>query len=190
MNELIIINLKTLQQLKNLNKKVYKISDYFEENLMKRSLNENSIIKSESNVWKYCKISSEDSNSECETQITNSGHKLKATDTTNVDQEHKREFKCYWPGCNRLFKFQAHLDLHQCYHTGDKPFICEENNCMKRFSKKSNLTNHQKSCHSNDKQYVCLWKGCNKRFSTSGNLNVHQVTHSNEKVISLQYHWL
>ena len=55
----IIKDLNLLIAFKKLNNNLYKISDSFETNSLKLSSNENQLIKSESIILKYCKISFE-----------------------------------------------------------------------------------------------------------------------------------
>ena len=117
-------SLKTLKKFKNLNEVLFKICNTLREKALKLDLNNNELMKSESNVLKYCKIISNDNKSET------------AIQTVKDDQIHKimnkRTFKCVWPGCNQLFNFSANLVRHKRVHTGDKPYICEVNNCKKK----------------------------------------------------------
>ena len=119
-------------------------------------------------------MSSEDNDFECETQNTKSGHNMY---TTIINQEHK----CLWPGCNKIFDSNYSLIIHIRVHTGYKPYICDLDNCGKRFNQKCNLNGHQIRIHSNEKKYVCLWNGCNKRFNTLFILNGHKSRHSEDR---------
>lgn len=57
----------------------------------------------------------------------------------------ERPFVCH---CGVAFVQRANLNKHQQHiHDGERPFECED--CGRRFSKKFNLGNHQKSCKKN-----------------------------------------
>ncbi|XP_040350764.1 zinc finger protein 517 isoform X4 [Herpailurus yagouaroundi] len=85
-----------------------------------------------------------------------------------------RPFEC--PVCQKPFKHNSLLLLHQRLHTGEKPFECRE--CGKAFSRKSNLTLHQKT-HTKQKPFACT--ECGKAFRRSYTLNEHYRLHSAER---------
>jgi KRAB domain-containing zinc finger protein len=50
----------------------------------------------------------------------------------------ERRFKCKY--CERSFHHSAHLVTHEGYHTGEKPYRCE--NCGQQFTMKTQLRKH------------------------------------------------
>jgi len=56
------------------------------------------------------------------------------------------------------------------------PYVCSYENCGKRFSKSSNLTQHIR-IHSGEKPYEC--NKCGRKFRQSGNLTKHLKSHEN-----------
>ncbi|KAM5205723.1 zinc finger protein 467 isoform 6-T9 [Hipposideros larvatus] len=89
---------------------------------------------------------------------------------------HRGEGPCACPDCGRSFTQRAHMLLHQRSHRGDRPFPCSE--CDKRFSKKAHLTRHLRT-HTGERPYPCA--ECGKRFSQKIHLGSHQKTHTGER---------
>src|SRR5579859_4370329 len=46
--------------------------------------------------------------------------------------------------CNKSFSRPSSLRIHTFSHTGEKPFLCPERGCTKRFSVRSNMRRHMK----------------------------------------------
>ncbi|KAI5942724.1 Zinc finger protein 467 [Manis javanica] len=89
---------------------------------------------------------------------------------------HRGEGPCACPDCGRSFTQRAHMLLHQRSHRGERPFPCSE--CDKRFSKKAHLTRHLRT-HTGERPYPCV--ECGKRFSQKIHLGSHQKTHTGER---------
>ncbi|XP_077705905.1 zinc finger protein 467 isoform X3 [Canis aureus] len=89
---------------------------------------------------------------------------------------HRGEGPCACPDCGRSFAQRTHLLLHQRSHLGERPFPCSE--CDKRFSKKAHLTRHLRT-HTGERPYPCA--ECGKRFSQKIHLGSHQKTHTGER---------
>ncbi|XP_069853124.1 zinc finger protein 467 [Dipodomys merriami] len=89
---------------------------------------------------------------------------------------HRGEGPCACPDCGRSFSQRAHMLLHQRSHRGERPFPCSE--CDKRFSKKAHLTRHLRT-HTGERPYPCA--ECGKRFSQKIHLGSHQKTHTGER---------
>ncbi len=77
-------------------------------------------------------------------------------------------------------QYQFTLKQHKPTHTGEKPYICEFEDCGRAFSEKSNLKVHKRS-HTGEKHYRCEFKGCDRAFSRNDYLTIHMLTHTGEK---------
>lgn len=60
-----------------------------------------------------------------------------------------------------------------------KPFVCEYQNCDKRYYKLSHLQMHVRK-HTGEKPYACDHPGCGKRFSRSDQLRRHGRKHTGQ----------
>lgn len=80
----------------------------------------------------------------------------------------EQPFKCNFTGCSRAFTHQTDLRRHVWGHTGnfcilnnnlvrvtlnyffitgERPYKCQNQSCLKGFMKKSELTAHESRCH-------------------------------------------
>ena len=89
-----------------------------------------------------------------------------------------RQFKCELNDCNKLFKNEAHLRIHQLgvhpLEFEDIDWIqCSHNGCDYKTKSKSRITDHLKT---HTKPSICLF--CKKGFPNNQKLKQHELTHS------------
>lgn len=65
-------------------------------------------------------------------------------------------------------------------HTGERPYVCKEENCGRSFASATNYKNHIR-IHTGEKPYVCLVASCGKRFTEYSSLYKHHVVHTHSK---------
>lgn len=81
------------------------------------------------------------------------------------------------PECERNFKNSGHLTQHLLIHTGEKPFICSEDECGKAFNRMDNLHRHKLSHTPEKYSYECDRPGCAKLFPSKQKLDRHLLSH-------------
>eukprot|EP00092_Neocalanus_flemingeri_P100860 GFUD01128865.1.p1 GENE.GFUD01128865.1~~GFUD01128865.1.p1 ORF type:complete len:106 (+),score=21.01 GFUD01128865.1:282-599(+) len=55
-------------------------------------------------------------------------------------------YKC--KACNIFYPRKWHMKLHIRTHTGEKPYICDNQECNKAFSRPGSLSEHKRKAHS------------------------------------------
>ncbi|CAG2102420.1 unnamed protein product [Medioppia subpectinata] len=83
-----------------------------------------------------------------------------------------KPYICDWQNCGKRFRKKPHLDTHKNIHTGRR-FSCDWPNCGKSFVRKYNLIEHRK-LHSSVNPNVCEFANCGKFFSSKYSLMRHQ----------------
>ncbi|CAB1339979.1 unnamed protein product [Coregonus sp. 'balchen'] len=71
----------------------------------------------------------------------------------------------------------SNSNVHMRTHNGDKPFICKEKNCGKKFTTAGNLKNHKRT-HTGEKPFLCEADGCGRSFAEYSSLRKHMLVHS------------
>eukprot|EP00063_Salmo_salar_P075825 XP_014050660.1 PREDICTED: zinc finger protein 316-like [Salmo salar] len=85
-----------------------------------------------------------------------------------------KRFLCMF--CNKGFSCPQKVEIHQRFHTGEKPFSCTQ--CHMHFAQAGDLKRHQR-IHTGEKPYSC--PQCEKRFSRQDHLKMHLKVHTGER---------
>ncbi|KAG7398946.1 hypothetical protein PHYBOEH_010051 [Phytophthora boehmeriae] len=91
-------------------------------------------------------------------------------------QSKERPFLCEEPGCGRRFNRKFTLSEHMKTHTGEKPYVCPLLECSRRFSTSGNLARH-KRLHASLKPFECDINGCKRSFPSQEKLDHHTKIH-------------
>ncbi|XP_065180259.1 pair-rule protein odd-paired-like [Sycon ciliatum] len=109
---------------------------------------------------------------------------LQQQDTTeHPTQEDGNVYICHWDQCTRTKGFKAKYWLvnHIRVHTGEKPFVCDHQDCTRKaFASFANLKKHYR-VHTKEKPVPCTFPDCKKRFADSSNQKKHMVVHTKDK---------
>ncbi|KAL3660165.1 hypothetical protein V7S43_014697 [Phytophthora oleae] len=91
-----------------------------------------------------------------------------------------RPFVCEEPGCGRRFNRKFTLSEHKKTHTGEKPYVCPLAECSRRFSTSGNLARH-KRLHASLKPFECDINGCKRSFPSQEKLDHHIKIHTGRR---------
>ncbi|CAD6244322.1 GSCOCG00013344001-RA-CDS [Cotesia congregata] len=120
----------------------------------------------------------------------------------NLDIDRENRHRCYWAGCSRTFKKRTDFDSHYRRHTGERPFECEFDGCIKSYVNVSELNRHKKTHYKNPDddnrksfkrlnnfkrhtkihglKHQCKCEACGVEFDNYMDLRQHLATHQKE----------
>ncbi|CAH1159317.1 unnamed protein product [Phaedon cochleariae] len=86
----------------------------------------------------------------------------------------KQKFKCHIDGCRKTFRRGWLLENHVRRHNGERPFICDNEKCMKSFTNYAHLKRHKSMVHDRSDELTCDNPGCGLVLSNKYSLKKHK----------------
>jgi len=93
---------------------------------------------------------------------------------STVPGEVKKNHRCSFPDCDKVYTKSSHLKAHMRIHTGERPYSCSWPKCCDTFSRSDELTRHTRK-HTGARPFLC--KFCSKSFARSDHLALHARRH-------------
>lgn len=78
--------------------------------------------------------------------VKQEGYVIPPTSTIEENNKMGQVYICSEDGCNSRFSKRAYLEQHMCIHTSDRPFVCANEGCNKTYKRKDHLNRHTKYC--------------------------------------------
>ncbi|KAI8044331.1 testis-specific zinc finger protein topi [Drosophila gunungcola] len=103
--------------------------------------------------------------------------KKREKETRSTGTGRLRQYLC--DICGKSYTQSSHLWQHLRFHQGVKPFVCQEENCDRKFTIRPDLNDHIRKCHTGERPYLCLV--CGKRFLTGSVFYQHRLIHRGER---------
>ncbi|CAH8594575.1 unnamed protein product [Dicrocoelium dendriticum] len=102
------------------------------------------------------------------------------------DQSTIGRYRCPFHGCDKSYARRHRLNQHVSWHTGAKPFQCDEPNCKIRYYSEGDLRKHKlahlnASDRSHRRRHACPYPNCGKAYSKMNKLKEHVRSHTGER---------
>ncbi|XP_021968050.1 Krueppel-like factor 6 [Folsomia candida] len=134
------------------------------------------IISSTSSVSSSSSSSSSSVSSTGSNKSLSSISRVKISSKPEDCSEKRRNHRCMYPGCKKMYTKSSHLKAHERTHTGEKPYACKWSGCSWRFARSDELTRHYRK-HTGAKPFKCPDISCARCFSRSDHLALHMKRH-------------
>jgi hypothetical protein len=118
----------------------------------------------------FCSLPTLDQMSYASESKTSSASSPQETASESPSESLDKNFLCDYENCNKKFKFKWILDRHYLSHKSSKLYKCTFKGCIKSYKSKENLTLHFKNIHLKEKPYNC--KYCPSVFSHRNGKNI------------------